>query len=90
VAVANRERAMTDLDPDALEAAARAMIDISALGPWYRLDNPEKSAALDQARAAVTAYLDALAAQDTQINAIDAALRRAGFSKVALAGSGET
>lgn len=81
---------MTDLDPDALEAAARAMIDISALGPWYRLDNPEKSAALDQARAAVTAYLDALAAQDTQINAIDAALRRAGFSKVALAGSGET
>ena len=88
--MANRERAMTDLDPDALEAAARAMIDISALGPWYRLDNPEKSAALDQARAAVTAYLDALAAQDTQINAIDAALRRAGFSKVALAGSGET
>ena len=51
---------MSELDPRALEAAARAMIDISALGPWYRLDNPEKSAALDQARAAVTAYLDAL------------------------------
>jgi hypothetical protein len=50
---------MTHLDPDALEAAARAMIDISALGPWYRLDTPEKIAALDQARAAVTAYLAA-------------------------------
>lgn len=36
------------------------MIDMSALGPWYRLDNPEKSAALDQARAAVTAYLAAM------------------------------
>ena len=51
---------MSDLDHErALEAAARAMIDISALGPWYRLDNPERIAALDQARAAVTAYLDA-------------------------------
>jgi len=48
---------MTDLNERALEAAARALIDISALGPWYRLDNPEKIAALDQARAAVTAYL---------------------------------
>jgi hypothetical protein len=37
------------------------MIDMSALGPWHRLDNPDKSAALDQARAAVTAYLEASA-----------------------------
>jgi len=48
---------MTHPHERALEAAARSMIDMSALGPWYRLDNPEKSAALDQARAAVTAYL---------------------------------
>jgi hypothetical protein len=48
---------MTHPHPRALEAAARALIDMSALGPWHRLDNPEKSAALDQARAAVTAYL---------------------------------
>lgn len=51
---------MTHPHPRALEAAARAMIEMSALGPWHRLDNPEKSAALDQARAAVTAYLAAM------------------------------
>ena len=51
---------MTHPHPRALEAAARAMIDMSALGPWHRLDNPDKSAAFDQARAAVTAYLDAM------------------------------
>jgi hypothetical protein len=48
---------MTHPHPRALEAAASAMINMSALGPWQRLDNPEKSAALDQASAAVTAYL---------------------------------
>jgi hypothetical protein len=51
---------MTHPHDRALEATARAMIDMSALGSWHRLDNPEKSAALDQARAAVSAYLAAL------------------------------
>jgi hypothetical protein len=50
---------MTHPHPRALEAAARAMIEATS-GPFEMLDETGKEAARFEARAAVTAYLDAL------------------------------
>jgi hypothetical protein len=50
---------MTHPHERALEAAARAMIEATS-GPFEMLDETGKEAARFEARAAVTAYLDAL------------------------------
>jgi hypothetical protein len=62
---------VTDLDPRALEAAARAVWPIIASAvtgreppPYNKILSEDRHWSEDTARAAVTAYLDALAAQE--------------------------